>query len=672
MSVAAAVAELRLRFKDLGAARGLEQAARRAERARQEAERATTQSNARQRTSYERLSLAREQLGMRSEHKIRREIQQTEAAYKRLANSGRLSQDELTRAAERTRLKVTQLTNEMGRLTREQQAAARAASQFETAQSRIRIGVAAGVGLAAGAYALKAPVQNAMNWQERLAYMANNAYSERDVTGRLAGAKELEAVVNKAVDSKRGGGGTREQAAEALEAMIARSVLGTQRSKDFLPHVMRVAYGNNAAPLDIANLSTGLVAQGVVSTEAELKTALNMITAAGEAGGFEIRDLARWLPEQLAVAKTGGYVGLGGLHRILTMNETSLLTASDTNQAGNNVANLLAKLNSSDSAKDFAKAGGGDLTEFLVKQQKKGVDTVTAWMGLIDRAIERDPVLKKAMAELNADKTLTKEQRSQRVDSIAQLTEGGVIGQFFQDRQARAALFSLRLKDDVARIDEYIGKNRTEYGANDINYQTLIGGGGAAVRNLEQELAIRQQQAMETLIPTITRAADMFADLSQKYPDLSAAVVGATPPVVAIGAAAGISAIALGGGAGGLAGAATLTASKLVSAAGLIQSAVIGYGIGTSVVKPAVDRAVQYFTGNDNATLGTAVYDWWNSPDNKRPDPTAKFEGELLLEITPGHQVRRAVAKIGDSTIGVTTKRNDTGNFHTGAPGSPR
>ena len=52
-------------------------------------------------------------LGIRTEHQIRREIQQTQAAYNRLAKSGMASQRELARAAQVTRSRVRELTAEI-------------------------------------------------------------------------------------------------------------------------------------------------------------------------------------------------------------------------------------------------------------------------------------------------------------------------------------------------------------------------------------------------------------------------------------------------------------------------------------------------------------------------------------------------------------------------------
>ncbi|QSB03460.1 hypothetical protein JWZ98_11285 [Methylomonas sp. EFPC1] len=656
----AAEAELRLKFVDKGASAGLDKFTAHVDRVTKQTERAVERSNSKQRTSFERLSLARETLGMRSEQKIQREIQQTEAAYKRLAASGTLSQDQLTRAAEKTRQKITKLTNEMGKLTAEQQTAAKAAKDFETAQGRIRTGVAVGAGVAAAGYALKAPVMQAMSFDERLASMANTAFRERDVTGRLIGAKQLEGVINQSVDLKKGGGGTRDQAAEALDALIGKDGLGsTNKAMAFLPTIMRTAYGSGAAPIDIANLTSALVANGIASNEGELKRALNMVTASGQAGGFEIKDLAKYLPAQLS-QKTG-LVGLPGLQKILTMNQAAVMTAGSTDEAGRNVINLLAKLNSSDTAKDFEKAGGGDLNKFLIDQRIKGVDAIDAWLNLIDKIAERDPQMKAALRKL--EKSGNKADQQAAIESISQLSEGGVIGKFFQDMQARGALFGMRNKGLTNRVGAFINQNNTEFGANDVNYQTLAGTGAAAMRNAEQEMAIKQKAAMEQLIPTISKAAEIFVDLSQKYPALSTAVVGATPPIVALGVAAGVSAVTLGGGKGGrFAELATKFGGGALAAAGsglaVAGAGAGGYLVGDMLVRPGIDKLTQWGTGDKNATLGTALADYFNKPGQKS-------EVHLTVEsITPGFMVKQ---KSKSDRVSVTTKGN-TGNLFNGAP----
>lgn len=585
MSEPAVRAELQLILKDGGTTAGLKQIADTAEKsakkvadssaaAAKKAAGETEASTSRQRSSYEKLSRAREVLGVRSERVIQREIQQTEAAYKRLESSGQASSDALARAADKTREKITKLTNEMGKLTAEQKKAAQAAAEFEKINSRIRTGVAAAAGVGAAGYYLSGPAKAAMSFDERLANMANTAYAERDAAGRKIGMGTLESVINKSTQPGIGGG-TREQAAEALDAMIAKNTLGYQRSLDFLPTIMRTASGTNADPTQIANLTSVLVGQKIVSNDRELKTALNMITSAGQAGGFEIKDMARWLSQQMPLAGKAGMMGLDGLQKVLTMNQAAVLTAGTTDEAGNNVKNLLAKLASKDTATDFDKAGRGDLTAYMMNQRLKGVDAVTAWQNIIDTEAGKDPRMKAAIAKLN--QTKDKGEQAQILESIKALSEGGVIGKYFQDMQAVGALMGLRNKSVVGNVDAAISRNRTEYGVNDVNYQVMSGTASFQMRAAEQAKDAAQKSAMDGLTPAIGAAARAFSDLAVKHPLLAGAGTLATGALVALASAAGLSSLALGGGKGGAIANAALKygpkAGKLLKAGGIAGAA---------------------------------------------------------------------------------------------------
>src|SRR5690606_15852657 len=67
------------------------------------------------RDAMRRIARAREQLGMRSERMIQREIDRTGAAYRRLARSGQLSFNEQIRAARQARQRIAELNRELGR-----------------------------------------------------------------------------------------------------------------------------------------------------------------------------------------------------------------------------------------------------------------------------------------------------------------------------------------------------------------------------------------------------------------------------------------------------------------------------------------------------------------------------------------------------------------------------
>jgi len=522
------------------------------------------------------MSQAREQLGIRSEHAVRREMQQTEAAYNRLARAGLASSRELARAKDAEIKKLRELRNEL-----------KGAKDGYSGLNRLMTATA---GIAAGGYVIKRAADQAMSFDERLAGMANTAFSGRDLAGKQRGMKELEAIINRSVQSGVGGG-TRDQAAEALDALIAKGTLGYDRSIKFLPTVMRTATGANANALDIANLSSVLVGQGIVSNDRELKTALNMVTASGQAGGFEIKDQAKWLAQQLPLAGKSGMLGLNGLQKVLTMNQAAILTSGTTDEAGNNVRNLLAKLSSSDTAKDFEKQTGTDLTGFLMKKRMQGVDAVDAWMGLIDKEAAKNPQLKAAITKLQSTKDRT--QQEEILKSITALSEGTTIGKYFQDMQAVGALMGMRNKSVVDRVNTEVSKNRTEFGANDSNYAFMQTIPSVKVRAAEQAAAAAQKTAMDELTPTIGKVADNFEELATKHPFLLGAGTLATAGLTAVATASGLASLALGtSGASGLAGvASTITGSLsgLARVVPLAAAAFAGFQFGDKVINPAIE-----------------------------------------------------------------------------------
>ena len=155
MSSSAVDVEVRLKMKD-GASAGIKAVTQTAEQAANKTSAAavaaanksasaTEQAASRSRSAYEKLASARETLGVRAEREVQREIQQTEAAYNRLARSGAASARELARAQEASIEKVRKLRQEMGELTKMQ-----------------RLGQVAQVGAAVGAggMAAKAVIDN--------------------------------------------------------------------------------------------------------------------------------------------------------------------------------------------------------------------------------------------------------------------------------------------------------------------------------------------------------------------------------------------------------------------------------------------------------------------------------------------------------------------------------
>ena len=214
-------------------------------------------------------------LGIRTEHQIRREIQQTQAAYNRLAKSGMASQRELARAAQVTRSRVRELTAEING----------GASRLQRIGSGVRTigrgvaGVAAGA--AAGAYVLAQPVNRTMDFDTSLRHAANTMYAGKSMAEKRAGMAEIKKSV---MDAAYVGGTTRDAALEAMNTMVASGAMSDEAVKKLLPTVMKTATAANTEGNDIANIVTKALQAGF--KEADIPSLLDRALHGGAAGGF--------------------------------------------------------------------------------------------------------------------------------------------------------------------------------------------------------------------------------------------------------------------------------------------------------------------------------------------------------------------------------------------------
>lgn len=552
--------EVRLKLKD-GASAELKATAQVAEklatkvstateRAAQRSAEAVERSSTRQRSSYEKTSQAREALGVRSEKVIQKEIENTRKAYAVLGAAGFASAQEQERAYAAVQSRVTRLTNEMGKLTTAQKKAAeeakhlaRAEADRERGQKVLRAGAAGLAGSAAAAYTLKQPAMTAMTYDERLAHMANTAYNERDAAGRKIGQKALEDAVNRAVG--KDGGGTREQAAEALDTMISSGAMSGDAAMKVLPQIMRFSVANNADANQLSQIGIRAMQTFKIAPE-DMPNILNMATAAGQAGGFELKDMAKWLPQQMAAATMSGLSGRDGFAKLAALNQASAITAGSKDEAGNNVVNLLAKINSSDTATD-AKKLGINLPKYLQDQRAKGVDSVDAFSALVDKTVAGREDYKALQAKLKSAKT--DDDKRATLESMATIAQGAGIGKLIQDRQAMMAL--LGMMNNREYLQEVLGKVKandvTTGGAGDRNYEVISDTSAFKLRQAEQQKDIGQKAAMDGLTPAIGKAAAAFADLTSKHPLLVGMTTLATGALAALAGAAGMATIAMGG-----------------------------------------------------------------------------------------------------------------------------
>lgn len=538
----------------------------------------------------------RERLGVRSEQRIQREIRVTEAAYQRLLKSGSLSWREQTRAADSMRRKVTELNNEMGKLT---------TTQRMLQGGRFAAGMVAG-GVAAG-YVLKPGVEKAMAYDLRLAHMANTAFADRNVAGRRAGTADLNSTIVKAI---RYGGGNRDQAAETLDALIASGALSVGDAKGMLPTLMRAATasGSNASELSqiaIRGMQTFKI------KAADMPRIIDMSIAAGQAGGFELKDMAKFLPQQMAAATMSGLSGTGGFAKLVALNQATAITAGTKDEAGNNLVNLLAKINSADTAID-AKKMGLNLPKYLADQRAKGVDSVDAFVGLVDQSVSKNKAWKQLQAKLAGAKDDAAKRET--LESMSSIVQGSGVGKLVQDRQALMALIGIM--NNRQYLGEVQKKTLGGAGAAEKNFAVISGTASFKTSQAGNEKEIAQQRAMDGLTPSIGALSDKVVEAARAYPNMTTATVAATGALAALAAAvgaAGLTSILTGG--GGAKVAAAGAGAMLSRAGGFALKRALplygAFGVGQWAgggINSGMNWGLSKLTGHDTS-LGSLIYD---------------------------------------------------------------
>lgn len=462
-----------------------------------------------------------------------RNFKELETAATKTAKSTATVADNLNkvgRAANSTR----QVASEMRKLGDETERAGREMSKLQllsgSLRGLLRGGMAIGAGTMAFNHVVSDPLRQAANYDTALRQLSNTAFAGQSLAARRAGIGTLNGAITQSV---RQGGGTREQALSALNELVSSGVFeNASDATAVLPMIMRGATASGADPANIAQIAIRARQNMGVKGAEGLGEVLDRAMAAGQAGGFELKDMAKYLPQQMALGRSLGLNGINGITTLLAANQASVITAGTRDEAGNNLVNLLAKVNSQDTAHDFQKIGI-DLTGTLAKANGKGMNSLDAFVSLVDKVVGSDPRFVKAKA---AAQRATGTDREAATNAQLDLLQGSSIGKVVQDRQALMALIALMnnrsyLKDVTEKVGNAKGS------VNDAAALITEGAGYKFdQRNFEEQRA--QTEAMTGANSAVAKLAEAQIDLYQRYPGFATALEGAKVAVTGLGAAA--------------------------------------------------------------------------------------------------------------------------------------
>ncbi|MEB3835738.1 phage tail tape measure protein [Acinetobacter sp. IK25] len=450
-----------------------------------------------------------------------------------------------------------------------------------------------GGAIAGGMYVSNA-LQKPRDYDQQLTYIAATATGGKGMNpeSRLAARGQLNEYVKAAV---RGGGGTREDAAQAANDLIASGKYEINTVAPALNTAVKTAFATGASATDAAALTVRMQDFGIT----DLQRGHDIAVRGGQLGSFEYKDQAKWLAQQMAAARAVGYSGEKGFVELVAMNQVAMKTAGTTDEAGNNVVNLLAKLSSSEFSKsvaDAVKVQSGDPTKsngkkkpaqvfdwstYAIQQRDQGVYGVEAFVKLLERQLAGNAQYTKLQAQAKSSDSTT---RTAALNDMSNIAMGSEIGNIIADRQAlMAALSVVYNKDTLNNLRKEL-PNASGTVASD--YEMVRQTEWAKDQAMNQEKLFAQSKAYDAVSGSLGDLKETITKTAAENENLAGVTYGAAVAVGGLALAAGAAAFTLksmGGKVlpdlpttkGGLAS----KASGAVKTAGLVGAAYTGYQI---------------------------------------------------------------------------------------------
>ncbi|WP_257230600.1 phage tail tape measure protein, partial [Acinetobacter sp. YH01022] len=460
-------------------------------------------------------------------------------------------------------------------------------------------GVALGGAAVAGGAVVSSALQKPRDYAQQMTYITATATGGQGLTAeqRLAKTSTFEGFVKNAV---RNGGGKREDVAAALNELIASGKYDESNVSSALLSSSKTAFAAGADTVDAAKMTIAMQNFGVKN----LDLAQDRSMRAGQVGSFEYKDLAKFLPGQMAMAKSFGYSGDEGLVKLLALNQTAKSTAADSSEAGNNVVNLLQKLSSSELADTLADKVSNtdglptkavknkkgqvvsqefDWATYSTQQREQGVYGVEAFVKLLERQLQGNAQYTKLQKEANAAKT--DEERKAKLEDMSNIAMGSELGQFLADRQALlAAMAAVYNKDKTVALEKEIGNAA---GTVDSDLSMIKQTEWAKDQAADQEGLFAQSKAYDSVSETLGKVKENITDWAQKHEELAANAYKASVALAAVAAAGAVGTV-LGGGKGGAiagtVGRGAVTAARMAAPVAAVAGAgVAGYAVGTGI-----------------------------------------------------------------------------------------
>ena len=529
------------------------------------------------------------QLGIRSERQIRMEILQTQAAYNRLARSGRASHNDLARAATATRNRIRELNDELRQ----------GAGGWRSRMGAIGRGAATVAAGSAAAYAAVRPeVERYKALDMRLREVTWAAHGEtRGADTAWLQAQGMAQTKALALALVQQNGGSSDLALDTLSGMLANGMSWADVQKNAAAtHAMARAAGENG---QYDGAAAAKLAKTFADNGLDVAKASQMAAQSGMQGTFEIANMVRDLPALLPDAKAAGFGGEAGLAYLLSALQSASNKAGSPDEAANNVKNVLQKALSADTTKRMDKllktsGSKADWQKMVLEGQKQGKNAVQVLADFAQTLLSKDKGFQAVKARADKGDELAQQQMA--------TMQAFMVSKLMPDMQARAGLNAMMDAEQMRQYFDGLMGNKTDVIGGKNQFMALGEAAKQEKAQAEKELSLQSSQFFATVAEGETKLAQLTAQFPVATEALKALAAAASAAALAQGAMAMLGR----GGGGGAGGAMGRMGGWLRGAAASVGGWFAARGAQASVAATRAGQAIGGVVRGAGSWLGNA------------------------------------------------------------------
>jgi hypothetical protein len=254
--------------------------------------------------------------------------------------------------------------------------------------------------------------------------------------------------------------GQRSQAVAQAAADLQAANLAPEVIQQLLPTLARTATATGAELADLTRMAIGLNQNLRIGPD-QMAVALARMAQAGKEGRFELRDMAREFPALTAGLEGLGATGLDAAERLASMLQVARRGAATGSEAATNLSNLISKISSPETVRNFAEAGT-NLPGLLASAAQQGINPVEAVIQEVRRLSRGDMFsvgrLFGDQQVLNALRPfMTGTQEYLRILQSVRAAQANLIDTDFETRRQGLLIRTLELEERITQLGRRVG-----------------------------------------------------------------------------------------------------------------------------------------------------------------------------------------------------------------------